>query len=81
VTDQIHRFKVGQTVEIIPSTMRWAAKGAYEIVSLVPVSANDPHYRVKSVIEKHERVVPQSDLIALSPEDAPDADELKSVFS
>lgn len=76
MTDQTHHFKIGQLVEIIPSTMRWAAKGTYEIVSLVPVSANDPQYRIKSVSEKHERVVGQSDLVPA--QNTADLDELRS---
>ena len=56
--------------------MRWAAKGTYEIVSLVPVSANDPQYRIKSVSEKHERVVGQSDLVPA--QNTADLDELRS---
>ena len=62
VTDLIHKFKVGQTVDLIPSTFRAAAKGSYEIVRLVPVGARDPQYRVKSKIEIHERVVSEGDL-------------------
>jgi hypothetical protein len=62
VSDQIHHFKVGQIVEIIPSVQRSAAEGAYEITRLVPADARDPQYRLKSVSEKHERVVGQSDL-------------------
>ena len=34
MTDGAHKFKVGQTVGLVPSTLRSAAKGAYRIVSL-----------------------------------------------
>jgi hypothetical protein len=63
VADLIHKFQVGQTVDLIPSTFRAAAKGSYEIVRLVPVSAKDPQYRIKSKSEIHERVVSEGDLI------------------
>jgi hypothetical protein len=68
VTDLVHKFKIGQIVDLIPTTFRSAAKGSYEIVRLVPASTQDPQYRVKSKSEVHERVVSEGDLI-LSPQD------------
>ena len=70
VTDVMHKFKVGQTVDLIPSTFRAAAKGSYEIVRLVPVGARDPQYRVKSKSEIHERVVSEGDLTLSSQHDS-----------
>jgi hypothetical protein len=58
-----HKFTVGQTVDLIPSTFRSAAKGHYEIVSLRPLEGETPQYRIKSKSELHERVVAESDLI------------------
>jgi len=63
MTEFIHRFKIGQTVDLIPSTFRSAARGNYEIVSLRPAEGGNPQYRVKSKSENHERVVGESDLI------------------
>lgn len=62
MTDLIHKFKIGQTVDLIRSTSRSAASGRYEIVSLRPVDGGNPQYRVKSQSENHERVVSESDL-------------------
>ena len=42
-----HRFKVGQSVNLIPSISRIAAQGHFEIVSLRPVEGETPHYRIK----------------------------------
>jgi len=45
--------------------LRAAARGQYEVRYLMPASdrdAGDPSYRIKSVEEKHERVVFESDL-------------------
>jgi hypothetical protein len=67
MSDNVHKFKVGQTVDLIPSTFRSAAAGQYEIVSLRPVDGDNPKYCVKSKSESHVRVVSESDLI-LSPE-------------
>jgi hypothetical protein len=58
----MHKFQVGQSVDLIPSIVRRAAKGAYEIIRLIPDNEDDPQYRVKSAAEPHERVVPESQL-------------------
>jgi len=48
MTDDVHKFKVGQTVSLIPSTLRSAAKGAYRIVSLRMTEDGTAQYRIKS---------------------------------
>ena len=58
----MHKFQVGQSVALIPRSIRQAAPGAYEIVRLMPDNAEEPHYRIKSDAERHERVVPESEL-------------------
>jgi hypothetical protein len=65
VTDRQHRFKVGQMVEVMPTTLRAAVTGRYEIIRLVPCDSNDPQYRLKSENEKHERVLSERELIPL----------------
>ena len=58
-----HQFNIGQIVELAPSSFRSA--GPYEIRHLTPASdgdPDDPRYRIKSVAEKHERVVSESEL-------------------
>jgi hypothetical protein len=60
-----HKFTVGQTVSLERQMLRSAAAGDYEILHLMPVSDNgsdEPRYRVKSVAESHERIVPECDL-------------------
>jgi hypothetical protein len=63
MTDFIHKFKIGQIVDLIPSISRFPARGPYEIVSLRPADGGSPQYRVKSKSETHERVVVEGDLI------------------
>jgi hypothetical protein len=63
MTDRGHKFKIGQTVDLIPSKSRSAARGHYEIVSLRPADGESPQYRIKSRSESHERVVAETDLI------------------
>jgi len=59
----IYKFKVGQTVDLIPAISRFTAKGPYQIVSLRPADGEIPQYRIKSRHELHERVVTENDLI------------------
>jgi hypothetical protein len=61
--DITYKFKVGQTVDLIPSISRFAANGHYQIVSLRPADGENPQYRIKSRDEPHERVVTENDLI------------------
>jgi len=63
MTNLTHKFRVGQTVDLIPSMSRSAASGHYEIVSLRPAEGESPQYRIKSRSESHERVVAESDLV------------------
>lgn len=60
-----HKFSVGQIVVLEPRMLLAAARGEYEVRQLMPAQdrdADDPVYRVKSIEEKHERVVTESDL-------------------
>jgi hypothetical protein len=63
VTGPNHKFKIGQTVDLIPSISRFAANGHYQIISLRPPLGEIPQYRIKSMHEPHERVVSENDLI------------------
>jgi hypothetical protein len=60
-----HRYSVGQIVKLTPSRLRAAATGEYEIRQTMPVpdiSSASPRYRIKSIAEKHDRIVPESEL-------------------
>lgn len=63
MTDRIHKFRVGQTVDLIHSTLRSAATGTYQIVSLRSAEDGHTQYRIKSRSEAHERVVSEADLV------------------
>jgi hypothetical protein len=67
-----HRFKVGQTV-VAPSGVRDALipRGPYLIVRLLPLIDDEPHYRVKSTADGHERALLESQIRPLAPEPAP----------
>ncbi len=65
MTDKLHRFKVGEWVDIVPSTLRSAEPGRYQIVRLIPSDSEDPRYCVRSPNEAHDRVLPEGDLRAV----------------
>jgi hypothetical protein len=61
----MHKFTIGQAVDLTPTILRPAATGDYEIRRLLPMSDGDPRnpsYRVKNIVEKHERVVRESEI-------------------
>jgi hypothetical protein len=53
-----HRYRVGQTV-VAPSGVRGALMpfGPYVIVRLLPLVDREPHYRVRSTVDGHERAL------------------------
>ena len=59
---QTHKFRIGQTVDLLPSRSRSAAGGHYEIIGLRPTDGENPQYRIKSRSETHERIVSENDL-------------------
>lgn len=71
MADVAHKYKVGQTVDLIPSVSRLAANGRYQIVSLRPSEGEIPRYRIKSMRELHERVVAEDELTLLRQLDTP----------
>ena len=61
----MHKFQIGQTVELDVGVLRSSAPGAYEIRQLIPASDRDPEdpcYRSKSIAEALELSARQSEL-------------------
>jgi hypothetical protein len=53
-----HRFKIGQAVVVPLSGPQEAIpSGPYTIVRLLPLADGEPHYRVKSSLDGHERAL------------------------
>ncbi len=53
-----HKFAVGQTVQFSPDRYQGSAgRGRFKIVRLLPEAAHVFQYRVKSLVDGHERVV------------------------
>ncbi|HVX98269.1 MAG TPA: hypothetical protein VHA55_00595 [Pseudorhodoplanes sp.] len=58
-----YRFRIGQQVELLHSTLRSAADGRYRITALLPLESDGPKYRLKGNNESYERVVAEHDLL------------------
>ncbi len=56
----IHKFRVGQTVQLTRDGLRAANDSHFRILGLRPHDGDDPLYLVKSDSERHQRIVPQS---------------------
>jgi hypothetical protein len=59
---ELHRFKTGQSVELVANDLRLKSLGAFTVVRAMPAERGIQHYRVKSVKDGHERVVLESEL-------------------
>ncbi len=57
-----HKYKVGRSVEVIASALHPRPLGRFEIVRALPVERGIHQYRIKSVLDGHERVVAESEL-------------------
>ncbi|MDA0368840.1 MAG: hypothetical protein HQ495_10420 [Alphaproteobacteria bacterium] len=56
-------FRTGQTVRLRRDPMnRTAATGEYKVIRQLPESGGETQYRIKSLLEPHERVVKGSSL-------------------
>ena len=52
-----HRFKTGQTVSV---TQR---PGRFEVIRLMPEAGGNYQYRIRSLIDRHERVVTEAEIV------------------
>jgi len=58
----IHKYKVGQSVEFIASALHPRVLGPFKILRVMPSERGVLQYRVKSVMDGHERMVLESEL-------------------
>lgn len=56
----IHKFRIGQSVQITRDNLRTVNEGYFRILALRPFDGEDPLYLVKSDSERHQRIIPQS---------------------
>jgi len=56
-----HKFSIGQTIELLAGSRDSnIPRGRYKIQKLLPSETRDLQYRVKHVLDGHERVVRES---------------------
>ena len=58
----IHRFKLGDLVELKRTSRFQATPGPYEIVQLLLAVHGEPKYRIRVQYERIERIVMESEL-------------------
>jgi hypothetical protein len=57
----LHKFAVGQDIEIQPGKSdSHIPRGTYTVVRLLPGDVHDREYRLKHVLDGHERVMRES---------------------
>jgi hypothetical protein len=58
-----HKYQVGQVVDFTPGALTAETSiGKYEIVRHLPPEGPENQYRIKSVLDSHERVVRESQI-------------------
>ena len=58
-----HKFQIGQVVNFTPGALTLETSiGLYEVVRHLPPEGPENQYRVKSVLDSHERVVRESQI-------------------
>ena len=58
-----HKFRIGQTINFRSATrISDAPSGEYRVVGHRPPEGGEPSYRIKSDLERHERIARESEL-------------------
>ena len=58
-----HKYRVGQTINFKSyQRARAAAPGEYQVVGHRPDEDGEPSYRIKSELERHDRIARESEL-------------------
>ncbi len=62
VTDE-HKYKIGEAINFRSSTKgRFAPPGEYRVIAHRPPENGEPLYRIKSELERHDRIARESEL-------------------
>ncbi len=59
----VHKFKLGQSVEIVANDLRPKPLGLFKVVRVMPSEHGVRQYRIKSDMDGHERVATESELV------------------
>ena len=62
-----HKFKIGQKIGLANFLKSGSvAPGEYQVVGYRPDQDGEPSYRIKSSLERHDRIVRESELKGIS---------------
>lgn len=59
---EFHKFKLGQSVELVAGDIRPKPLGLFEIVRLMPTEHGLRQYRIRSLSDGHERMAMEAEL-------------------
>ena len=62
-----HKFKVGDIVIVKPQAPWYVPRGSYEIARQLWSEAEGAHYRVKSLLDSHQRTLQEAHLVKGGP--------------
>ena len=57
-----HKFKIGQTVDLVPGRTHLKPLGRFEIVRVMPTEHGHRQYRIRSLMDGHERMALEAEL-------------------
>ncbi|HKT19381.1 MAG TPA: hypothetical protein VJR47_15135 [Stellaceae bacterium] len=60
---ELHKFKIGQSVEFAGGGVQPKPLGVFKIVRVMPSERGIHQYRIKSVTDGHERMAVESELL------------------
>ncbi len=62
VRTSTHKFKLGQSVQLLANEARLKPLGTFEVIRILPTEHGHRQYRIRSLIDRHERVVMEVEL-------------------
>jgi hypothetical protein len=66
----VHKFHLGQIVDYRPARGIYAPRGPYIVTAKLPEQDGEFGYHIRNIIEQHERMVHESELLAMSQTEA-----------
>lgn len=60
---ELHKFRLGQSVDLVGNDVRLKPLGSFEIVRVMPTEHGHRQYRIKSLTDGHERMVSEAELV------------------
>lgn len=58
----LHKYKLGESVQLVGGETRLKPLGSFEIVRLMPTEHGFRQYRIRSLVDGHERMVMEIEL-------------------